>query len=281
MSYTFKISKEEIPYFKGFLSSIKNSKEIDIKSAYEAFRFEINGGIIIGYNTGNIVYGDEELKLILYNILYDVRKHKLDFDYVIGSDETGKGEWLGPLTVAAVALTPIQVLILQVEGIKDSKVISHKQIPLLSNYIEKYSTKIAIESLEPSEFNKIMEDMTSDKNLNDILAILHTNAIHNVFSKIYNDSIKIKIIIDEFDKIKTNKYLRGLYWYKNVIIIQKPKAEEEVAVAAASIVAKNKREKIINGYVEKYDKKLLSYTSDELKNKPYAKDIIKMNYLKK
>ena len=39
----------------------------------------------------------------------------------VGSDETGKGEWLGPLTIAAVALSEQQSLYLVTQGVMDSK----------------------------------------------------------------------------------------------------------------------------------------------------------------
>jgi len=39
----------------------------------------------------------------------------------IGSDEAGKGEWLGPLIVAAVALSRQQRSYLVTQGVMDSK----------------------------------------------------------------------------------------------------------------------------------------------------------------
>jgi len=77
--------------------------ETDVRSPHEAYRFndKRSGLFLVGYKSGNVVYqqgdtADEALKELL---LEDG-----GYDYVIGTDEAGKGEWYGPLVVACIAL---------------------------------------------------------------------------------------------------------------------------------------------------------------------------------
>jgi len=55
---------------------------------------------------------------------------------LIGSDEAGKGEWLGPMTIAAVALTPQQSLYLVTQGVMDSKKLRLETILQLAGIIK-------------------------------------------------------------------------------------------------------------------------------------------------
>ena len=66
--------------------------------------YEIKDGkvMIVVYKSGKVVHnGSEESEKILHEIL----KREDKYDFILGSDETGKGEWFGPLVVTATALT--------------------------------------------------------------------------------------------------------------------------------------------------------------------------------
>lgn len=93
-----------------------------------------------------------------------------------------------------------------------------------------------------------------------------------------NDSFLV--IIDQFDKIKTNERMKRLIT-ENLTIIQYTKAERlSVAVAAASIVAKNKRNERIKELEEKNRIELNGKTVRKLKNHPEAKKFLKMVFIK-
>lgn len=281
MTSTVKIKNDEIIYFKAFLSSKKDVKLLETKSQYEAFRAKVRGGLIIGYTSGSIVINKEDILSLVNEILIDIRRHKLDFDVVIGSDEAGKGEWLGPLTIAAVALTPNQVLNFQSEGVRDSKLLKTEKIIELSNYIKENSVAFHITSISPRKFNKLFEQFKKEgKSLNNILALGHAKSIENVINKIYSLPNKIRIIIDEFDRIKTDMELRKILDVNKFHIVQKPKAEEEIAVAAASILARAEREFKIETLSKKFNIDLRNIDPINVKIKPYINDIAKVSYLK-
>ena len=149
MTSVIKIEKDEIIYFKAFLLSRTDVLIQETKSSHESFRVKKNDATIIGYTSGSIVINNDEVKPMINEILYSIREHKLNFDIMIGSDEAGKGEWLGPLVIAAVALNPKQVLFLQGEGVKDSKLLKSNNLASLSNLIKSNSIDYQIIPIYP------------------------------------------------------------------------------------------------------------------------------------
>jgi len=282
LTSVLKIGKDEVIYFKAYLSSRSDVVQLDLTTTDEAFRVKIGNYSLVGYNTGSIVYNSESLKGIIVEILYQIREHKLNFDIMIGSDEAGKGEWLGPLVVSAVALNPKQVISLQAEGVRDSKLIKSQNLISLSELIKSNSLGYQVISIYPKEFNDIFKQIKFEGgNLNDILAQKHFLSINNILGDDKKPEKKIRIVIDEFDKVKTEYMMKDIASSPNIEFIQKPKAEEEVAVAAASILARREREKIIDELSIKVGRDLRSLTPAEALSSPFANEIAKLSYIDK
>lgn len=66
----------------------------------------------------------------------------------------------------------------------------------------------------------------------------------------------------------------------NIEFIQKPKAEDEIAVAAASILARSEREKIIDELSNKYNMNVRNLSPNKIILEPYADEIVKIDYIK-
>jgi len=167
------------------------------------------------------------------------------YEAIVGSDEAGKGEWLGPMTVAAVALTPEKSSYLVTQGVMDSKELKIGKIMELSDVIKKECLTYKVITIAPKKFNALFEEMKKEgKNLNDLLAWGHAKAISEVYRELQNRKIygKIKLVIDEFDKLKTEERLSRVIKLANFDLEQSPKAEKETAVASASILARAVRE---------------------------------------
>nr|MDO8100248.1 hypothetical protein [Candidatus Njordarchaeota archaeon] len=167
------------------------------------------------------------------------------YSAIIGSDEAGKGEWLGPMTIAAVALAQEQSSYLVTQGVMDSKELKIETVMELSGVIKEKSLGYHTIIITPERFNKFLQEVRKEgKSLNDILAWGHARAISQVSSELKAKGIsgKIKVIIDEFDKLKTEKRLRRVLELSRFDVEQYPKAEEETAVAAAGILARAERE---------------------------------------
>ncbi len=147
----------------------------------------------------------------------------------IGTDESGKGDYFGPLVVAGVFLPEEQESILAELGVKDSKKFSDNRVRELADLIKKGYTH-SIVAIGPEKYNELYLKL---RNLNRILAWAHARAIENIL-----EDVNCKLAVtDQFgDKAYVLNALmkRG----KSIDLIQRPKAEEDLAVAAASIVAR-------------------------------------------
>jgi ribonuclease HIII len=167
------------------------------------------------------------------------------YEVFIGSDEAGKGEWLGPLVVSAVATTTEQNRYFVTQGVMDSKQLKIPVILELAKLIKKTSLSYYVVTITPQRFNELIQEIKSEgKSLNDLLAWGHATAINQVYNTVRGKGFKtrVKVFIDEFDQIKTEKRLARVLKMSDLDVEQKPKAEQETPVAAASIIARAERE---------------------------------------
>jgi len=151
----------------------------------------------------------------------------------VGIDESGKGDFFGPLVVAGVYVdTPDKMEKLKAAGVKDSKKINDKKISVIASRIKSLCDSEVI-AISPQRYNELWESMT---NLNEVLAWCHSQSLEKLLGR--NPSCDMAIS-DQFackeillDKLKE----KG----KKIELLQRPKAEENIAVAAASILAREK-----------------------------------------
>ncbi|MCZ7603106.1 MAG: ribonuclease HIII [Melioribacteraceae bacterium] len=151
----------------------------------------------------------------------------------IGSDETGKGDVFGPLITCAFYTNIELTKKLKQLGVRDSKNLSDIQIKKISTGIKKLGNdNFEIIAINPEKYNELYARF---RNINEILNWSHSKAIENLLSKVSAATI----ITDKFRK----KDLKFSKKFDNDAynIIQETKAEKYVAVAAASILAKQKQ----------------------------------------
>jgi ribonuclease HIII len=247
-----KVNPEQIKELHGRLLDSKESSELATRSEYEAFRLMFAGEAIVGYTSGKIVSNGPHSAAAVQNAILKMAPSS-DVPLVIGSDEAGKGEWLGPMTVAAVALTPEQTTIMRALGVMDSKSLSVVRITELSKTVRRNALKVASLLISPEKFNTQMEEFHSEgKNLNDLLAWAHAKIISEVYEVVKKRDERIKIVIDQFARVKTEARLRVKIDLGDVELVQRPNAEDEIAVAAASIIAREAREAWIDWACKKY-----------------------------
>ena len=149
----------------------------------------------------------------------------LEGEALIGSDETGKGDYFGPLVVAAVRLEPDEAGALRGGEIRDSKLLTD-DVALRLGAALRARFPHAIARLDPPRYNEIYQRKGQ---LNAILADLHVEAI----TKLARPGIRV--LVDKFaDASLLEKRLAG----RDVRLVQRVRAEGATAVAAASIVAR-------------------------------------------
>ncbi len=280
MPYTLKISKELISRLGTALLQGNVVTQITPKSPYETFRFKYGPEIIVIYSTGKIVSTGEESRKILHDVLLSLESagaHQI----VIGSDEAGKGEWLGPMVAASVALDQKASVKLMVEGIMDSKMLNLSRIRELSLIVKKYSLGYKTVTISPSRFNELVVNVKDEgKSLNDLLAWAHATAVRDVIRKLGDMQRSIRIVIDEFDKLAMKSRLERVIDLNKYTLSQYPKAEEEIAVAAASILARDERERWIDFESRKRATNLRSIDIASALRRDDASQFAKVSYLK-
>jgi len=161
-----------------------------------------------------------------------------DFDYLwAGSDESGKGDFFGPLVVAAVLINKDIAGKLYNFGVRDSKELSDKRILELAEKIEALAPLHAVLPLKPEAYNLRYQQMKAQGyNLNHLLAAGHIAALTKVLKE---DKQCHFALVDRFNQ-KNNIAQELQRSFPNLTVVQQPRAEEDMAVAAASILARAK-----------------------------------------
>ncbi len=176
-----------------------------------------------------------KLKKVVFGIdlFEDNLQSEVNFKEYLGTDESGKGDYFGPLVVAAVYVDKNSSSRLKALGVKDSKLLSDNSIKGLEKKIYtviNYNFDIII--INPEKYNKLYE---SFGNLNKLLGWAHAKAIENLAQKVKC----INVISDKFgdESIIKNELVKKKI---ELNLHQTPKAERYIGVAAASILARAK-----------------------------------------
>ena len=147
----------------------------------------------------------------------------------IGIDESGKGDYFGPLVIAAVfvdATTQNELTIMQV---RDSKKISDGRILDMAPDIRMICPHSII-AIGPQRYNELYAKI---QNLNRLLAWGHAKALETLLDRVSCG----RAIADQFgdERLIMNALQeKG----RTIVLEQRHKAESDLAVAAASILAR-------------------------------------------
>lgn len=224
----------------------------------EILRIKDNDIFIIVYNSMNVVYKDNTAT---YNVINSILIQNRIYDYELGSDEAGKGEWYGPLVVVCIALTSEQMNRLRMLGVNDSKALNRNRLERIAEAIIKEGFIWEKIILKPEKYNQLIEEFKKEnKSLNNLLAWLHSKVIRNALSRLR--SYKLRITIDKFDEMALSRRLADIE--KKIDVIQKSEGESEIPVAAASILAKYIFEKEVDRLCKEYDIDLRSITPTDI-----------------
>lgn len=151
----------------------------------------------------------------------------------IGVDESGKGDFFGPMVVAGFLWTPEQAGLLEKLGVKDSKQMgSDEKILRAAEAIrDACPQQVELLTLLPTTYNRLVEKMGS---VNRVLAWGHATIIENLLTR--HPHVQ-KAVADQFGpehQIRNALKTRG----KAIELEQRHRAESDPAVAAASVLAR-------------------------------------------
>jgi ribonuclease HIII len=147
----------------------------------------------------------------------------------IGIDESGKGDYFGPLVIAAVFVDATTQGELKLMEVRDSKKISDGRILEMAPDIKTICPHSVI-AIGPQKYNELYAKI---KNLNRLLAWGHAKALENLLERVSCE----RAISDQFgnERLILNALQdKG----RKIVLEQRTKAESDLAVAAASILAR-------------------------------------------
>lgn len=151
-----------------------------------------------------------------------------------GSDESGKGDFFGPLVVCCVYTDEQLSEQIREAGARDCKQMSDKQVLTVGAKLRALLTpsRFSVVRIGPAAYNRLYAKI---KNINRLLAWAHGQAIENLLEQ---QQACPRIVVDQFAPtetvIKRALKERG----KKVVVEQHHKAESDIAVAAASVIAR-------------------------------------------
>lgn len=155
-----------------------------------------------------------------------------------GVDESGKGDYFGPLVSAAVVVSPEAAAELAALGVQDSKKLTAKRVAALAPAVREAAAACAVTLLAPPAYNDEYARWRADgKRLNQMLAATHVRSICAALDEAGTEARPAYAIVDQFaDARVVDEAAEGRCG--GLRIVQFPRAEADVAVAAASIVAR-------------------------------------------
>jgi ribonuclease HIII len=217
---------------------------------YARFAFESDKCNVVFYESGKLVAqgkGTQEFVEFLLEpeILQAV---KLGYETVLnpdlllprfGVDESGKGDFFGPLCIAGAYVNEQVINAWKDKGIRDSKNISSdKKMHELAELIRKTPGCVVDTVVIGNEaYNRLYARM---KSVNAMLAWGHARVIENLMGKRYQmNPAPVRAISDQFAASKAVIEKALMSAGREIQLVQRHKAEEDIAVAAASILARD------------------------------------------
>jgi ribonuclease HIII len=245
--YTCKLTNEQASALSAALVA-RNWKPREVP--YARFAFESLKTNVVFYESGKlVVQGKGTSEFVEFVLEPEIFKQaKVGYEAVlnpelmlprIGVDESGKGDFFGPLCIAGVYVNETVIKSWAELGVRDSKNISSdKKISDLAEKIRHTpGCVVNVVSMGNEAYNRLYSKM---KSVNAMLAWGHARVIENLMGMRYQmNPPPVKAISDQFAASKSVIENALMKAGREIQLVQRHKAEEDIAVAAASILARD------------------------------------------
>ena len=218
--------------------SVFQAKNYDVTiTLYESGKVMFQG---IGADIEASIWIDAERRLNNIIINTDGKKesakkedNKMFFNCsTIGSDETGCGDFFGPVVVAATYVSKENINFLKDLGVKDSKKITDEKIKeIVPEIIKKIPYVCTV--LDNKTFNSNYKDINMVK----LKCILHNKTLCSLVEK-YKPEYKVAVIDQFVNSKKYYEYLSDAKTKLNNVAFYTKGESKCMAVAAASVIAR-------------------------------------------
>lgn len=162
----------------------------------------------------------------------EITNKKVYYATTIGSDETGTGDYFGPIVVTAAYVTKNDIDFLEKLGVRDSKKMTDEHILKIVPLIQKripYSSMI----LKNKDYNKYHDE---NMNMNKIKAILHNKVLLDLAKK-HNDYEYI--VVDQFaESYSYYRYLKEAKEIQRNITFITHAEDQCLSVATGAIISR-------------------------------------------
>ena len=178
----------------------------------------------------------------------------------MGIDESGKGDFFGPLVVAAAYVDPTLAKAMEQIGVKDCKKLSDKQVFAIGARLRALlgTNRYKLVTLPPEIYNRLYAKI---RNVNRLLAWAHARAIEDLLTGVPSCP---RAVADQFGAahlIKRSLMKKG----REITLEQHHKAESDIAVAAASVLAREQFLLILQRLGKLHGTTLLKGASDAVR----------------
>lgn len=246
-SYTCKLTDAQAAALKEWLAA--QSYEFR-EVPYTRFAAEKDKVNVVFYESGKLVLQGKGTQEFIEFVLEPeiLKEAKLGYETILnpellaprlGVDESGKGDFFGPLCVAGAYVNESVVNAWKDSGIRDSKNISSdKKIRELAELIRKTAGCVStVVPIGNEAYNRLYKSMRS---VNAMLAWGHARVIENLMGQRHRMQPEpVRAISDQFASSKDTVAKALMPLGREIELVQKHRAEEDLAVAAASILARH------------------------------------------
>jgi ribonuclease HIII len=242
-SYTCKLDADKIPRLKRDLEA-RGFMFRDVPYAHFGAEHRGEKVSVAMYTSGKlVVQGKGTTDFVQFYLEPQLLgEAKLGYEHIldptmleprIGVDESGKGDFFGPLVIAGAFLNEAAAYNMMEIGVRDSKMIkSDARIAEIAKQIRLTEGCVTdVVAIGPEKYNQLHAQMG---NVNNILGWGHARVIEDLLGRVDSP----KAISDQFGNkriIERALMERG----RKIELVQRHKAESDLAVAAASIIARN------------------------------------------
>jgi ribonuclease HIII len=240
-SYTVKLSDEQMEQVRRHCAE-RAWEQFDV--AYARFAFRGNKVNVTGYESGKLVVAGKETEDFVQNFLepevlkevrlgYDEVLHPEWFEPHAGLDESGKGDFFGPVITACVIADKPAVEAWIKAGVKDSKKIAETQILKLDRIIRATpGVTVEVFTWRMDKYNELMRKPGA--NLNRLLGWQHAQGLLRALER-----KRVSWgLLDQFSEkplAQAELKKKGLTDFE---LRMRTRAEEDPVVAAASVCAR-------------------------------------------
>jgi ribonuclease HIII len=245
--HTCKLTPDQASSLKSFLEQAGFEFREVPHAAFAADKGKVG---VVYYLSGKLVVQGKETREFVEFVLEPeiLKEARLGYETVLdpdlllprlGVDESGKGDFFGPLCVAGVYVNEAVLKAWANAGIRDSKNISSdKKIGELADLIRR--TPGCVTTVVPignEAYNRLHAKLGS---VNAILAWGHARVIENLLGqKQQMNPPPVRAISDQFARSKATVERALMALGRDLELVQRHKAESDAAVAAASILARH------------------------------------------